>query len=89
MGFNLKLLVYARPAFWRRLLVMNGDTWILADKTLLRDSEMPGVAKLTPARFALGLSADFRTTPGLILFYSLSPPIAVTWAGSVILRLRM
>jgi len=33
---------------------------------------MPGVAALTPARFALGLSADFRTTPGLIFFYSCS-----------------
>jgi len=26
---------------------------------------MPGVAALQPARFALGLSAVFRTTPGL------------------------
>ena len=33
---------------------------------------MPGVAALTPARFAQGLSADFRTTPGLIFFYSCS-----------------
>ena len=33
---------------------------------------MPGVAALTPARFALGLSADFRTPPGLIFFYSCS-----------------
>jgi len=40
---------------------------------------MPGVAGLTPARFALGLSADFRTTPGLIFFYSYSGRIAVTW----------
>ncbi len=29
---------------------------------------MPGVAGLVPARFALGSSADFRTTPGLIFF---------------------
>ena len=40
---------------------------------------MPGVAALTPARFAQGLSADFRTTPGLIFFYSYSGRIAVTW----------
>jgi len=40
---------------------------------------MPGVAGLTPARFALGLSADFRTTPGLIFFYSSAGEIAVTW----------
>jgi hypothetical protein len=40
---------------------------------------MPGVTALTPARFALGLSADFRTTPGLIFFYSYSGRIAVTW----------
>jgi hypothetical protein len=32
-----------------------------------------------PARFAQGLSADFRTTPGLIFFYSYSGRIAVTW----------
>jgi hypothetical protein len=40
---------------------------------------MPGVAALTPARFTLGLSADFRTIPGLICFYSYSGRIAVTW----------
>jgi hypothetical protein len=39
-------------------------------KQLLRDSEMPGVARAHVPRFALGLSADFRTTPGLIFFYS-------------------
>jgi len=33
---------------------------------------MPGLAGPRPARFALGLSADFRTTPGLIFFYPLS-----------------
>lgn len=33
---------------------------------------MPGVAGLAPARFALGLTAVFRTTPGLIFFYSSS-----------------
>jgi len=33
---------------------------------------MPGVATLRPARFALGPSAAFRTTPGLIFFYSYS-----------------
>jgi hypothetical protein len=40
---------------------------------------MPGVAGLTPARFALGLSADFLTAPGLIFFYSFRGRIAVTW----------
>jgi len=29
---------------------------------------VPGVAGLQPARFALGLSAVFRTTPGLSSF---------------------
>lgn len=33
---------------------------------------MPGVAALRPVRFTLELSADFRTTPGLIFFYSYS-----------------
>jgi hypothetical protein len=45
---------------------------------------MPGVAGLTPARFALGLSADFRTTPGLIFLYSCSGEIAVT--GRTVVR---
>jgi hypothetical protein len=31
---------------------------------------MPGVAALTPARFALGLNSDFRTTPSLNPLYS-------------------
>jgi hypothetical protein len=44
-----------------------------------RNRRMPGVAGLTPARFALGSSAVFRTTPGLIFFYSCSGRIAVTW----------
>jgi hypothetical protein len=44
-----------------------------------RNRRMPGVAGLTPARFALGLSAVFRTTPGLIFFYSCSGRMAVTW----------
>ena len=30
--------------------------------------KMPGVAALQPARFALGLKAVFRTTPGLPFF---------------------
>lgn len=38
---------------------------------------LPGVDGLTPARFALGLSTVFRTTPGLIFFYSSSGRIAV------------
>ncbi len=43
---------------------------------------MPGVAGLVPARFALGLSADFRTTPGLIFFYSFWKWISVMSGGS-------
>ena len=40
---------------------------------LLKKAELPGVARAHVPRFALGLSADFRTTPGLILFLLLSP----------------
>jgi len=38
---------------------------------------MPGIAALRPARFALGLSADFRTTPSLFLSYSNGFVVAV------------
>ena len=44
--------------------------WSMAPSGTNLSDGMPGVAALQPARFALGLSAVFRTTPGLILFYS-------------------
>jgi hypothetical protein len=44
---------------------------------LLKKGVMPGVARAHVPRFALGLSADFRTTPGLIFFYSPSRSISV------------
>ena len=39
---------------------------------------MPGVAGLQPARFALGLSAVFRTTPGLSSFWRNAFSVAVS-----------
>ena len=52
-------------------------TWLSLTKNSSEVGGMPGVAALTPARFALKLSADFRTTPGLIFFYSSAGRIAV------------